>query len=191
MFAIRHEEPADLAAVESLLDDCFGADRQRKVSYRYRDGVPPLRELCFVAADETGRLVGAIRYWPVRLGRRPALLLGPLAIAPDRQGRGIGRALVFHSLELAAAAGHRLVFLVGDPAYYARFGFAVAPPGIVMPDEQPWRLNYRLLGATTALPGRGRIRPVQRSGGRPAPPASVATAREPRVKAIATAPAIH
>lgn len=190
MFAIRHEQPADAGAVETLLDRCFGVDRRHKASYRFRDGVPPLSEHCFVAADETGRLVGAIRYWPIRLDQQPALLLGPLAIDPDRQGRGIGRALVFHSLETATAAGHRLVFLVGDPTYYARFGFSVAPPGIVMPDEPHGRLHVRRLDAGLRLPRRGTLRPV------PATPAAalshptMSRACAPVAKAIATVAAI-
>ena len=191
MFAIRHEAPADAVAVETLLDRCFGRDRRRKVSYRYRDGVPPLGELCFVAEDETGRLVGAIRYWPLFLSRQPALLLGPLAIDPDRQGRGIGRALVFHSLETATAAGHRLVFLVGDPAYYARFGFALAPRRIVMPDEQPSRLNYRVLDPAMRMPRGGTLRPVPRGPACLAAQPAAAEPRQPQVRAIATAPAIH
>lgn len=191
MFAIRHEAPADSAAVEALLDRCFGADRRQKTSYRFRDGVPPLAELCFVAADETGQLVGAIRYWPLLLQRQPALLLGPLAIAPDRQGRGIGRALVFHSLEVATAAGHRLVFLVGDPGYYARFGFAVAPSGIVMPGEQPWRLNYRVLDPALRLPLHAILHPFRAEAGRAAVPEVTVDSGQTRGKAIATAPAIH
>ncbi|HEX6012128.1 MAG TPA: N-acetyltransferase, partial [Geminicoccaceae bacterium] len=137
MLAISLEGPDDGPAIEALLDRAFGPDRRRKTSYRYRDGVPPLAELCLVAR-ESGQLVGAIRYWPVRLGaHRPALLLGPLAIDPDRQGQGIGRALTRASLAKAEALGWRLVFLVGDPAYYARHGFAPVPTGIVMPDEDP------------------------------------------------------
>lgn len=191
MFAIRHEDPADAVAVETLLDRCFGVDRRRKVSYRYRDGVPPLTELCFVAEDETGALVGAIRYWPLKLSRRPALLLGPLAIDPHRQGRGIGRALVFHSLETAAAAGHRLVFLVGDPSYYARFGFALAPACIVMPDEEPSRLNFRMLGAPMPPPRGGTLRPVPRAPACLATQPAAAAPRQRQVKAIAAAQAIH
>jgi predicted N-acetyltransferase YhbS len=191
MFAIRHEAPADAVAVETLLDRCFGCDRRSKVSYRYRDGVPPLSELCFVAEDETGQLVGAIRYWPLCLSRQPALLLGPLAIDPERQGRGIGRALVFHSLETATAAGHRLVFLVGDPAYYARFGFALAPSRIVMPDEQPARLNYRMLDPAMRLPPRGILQPAPRNPACLASRPATAETRQPQVKAIATMPAIH
>ncbi len=191
MFAIRQEDPTDTVAVETLLDRCFGRDRRRKVSYRYRDGVQPLSELCFVAEDETGQLVGAIRYWPLSLSGQPALLLGPLAIDPERQGRGIGRALVFHSLETASAADHRLVFLVGDPAYYARFGFALAPTGIVMPDEQPSRLNYRMLDPAMPLPAHGTLRPVPRDAACLGGHGVAADPRQAQVKAIATAPAIH
>lgn len=185
MFAIRPECAADSPAIEALLDRCFGLDRLEKVSYRYRDGVPPLARLCFVAEAEEKAIVGAIRYWPARLDEQPALLLGPLAIAPDRQGRGVGRALVFHSLERAAMDGHRLVFLVGDPPYYARFGFAVAPPGIVMPGELPSRLNVRVLDATLALPRHGTLHPAAGHPSIGAPPATA-----PALKAIATASGI-
>lgn len=167
MFAIRPECAQDAIAIEALLDRCFGTDRRAKVSYRYRDGIPPLSDLSFVAEGEDGAIVGAIRYWPLRLDRRPALLLGPLAIEPERQGRGVGRALVFHSLETAAAQDRRLVFLVGDPPYYARFGFAVAPAGIVMPDEQPSRLNVRVLDGGAPLPASGTLLPAGKLGKTP------------------------
>ncbi|MCB1884643.1 MAG: N-acetyltransferase [Geminicoccaceae bacterium] len=159
MFVLRPESAADGPAVESLLDLCFGPNRHAKASYRFRGGVPPVTSLSFVAEEEGTDLVGAIRYWPIRLGAASALLLGPLAIRPDRQGRGIGRVLVFRTLADALALGHRLVFLVGDPAYYRRFGFEVAPRTIVMPGEQPWRLQYALLGDGRLLEAGGTLRP--------------------------------
>ena len=191
MFEIRHEAASDHGAIEDLLDSCLGAGRQAKTSYRFRDGVPPLAELCFVAEDEDGEIVGAVRYWPVLAGRQPALLLGPLAISPARQARGIGRALVFHSLEIAGAAGHRLVFLVGDPAYYARFGFAVAPAGIVMPGESPARLNYRLLDQSATMPRSARLRPLRVIRESELEHNQAARSTVPPAKAIATTPPIH
>ncbi|MEZ5863130.1 MAG: N-acetyltransferase [Geminicoccaceae bacterium] len=173
MFSIRLEQPADSVAIESLLDLAFGADRRRKTSYRFRDGIAPLTDLCFVAEAEAGRLVGTVRYWPILAGSVPALLLGPLAIEPARQGRGVGRALVFHSLDVAAQAGHGLVFLVGDPAYYERFGFDPVPPGIVMPNESPARLQYRLLDPALALPRKATLRRRPCPAARP--PGSVAS----------------
>jgi putative acetyltransferase len=52
--------------------------------------------------------------------------LGPIAVRPDRQGRGIGTALVRRGLEECAALGFGAVFLLGNPAYYRRFGFRPA-----------------------------------------------------------------
>jgi predicted N-acetyltransferase YhbS len=143
-------EPAVLAgAVERLYDDVFGPARFHKASYLFREGVDPVRELNWIAleGDRHGndRLVGAIRYWPILVGEtgHPALLLGPLAIAQDRAGKGIGRALMFKTLDLAAQLGHDLVLLVGDVDYYKRFGFVPATPhGFVMPGEsKPDRLQ--------------------------------------------------
>jgi len=138
-------EPAVLAgAVERLYDDVFGPARFDKASYLFREGVDPVRELSWIAL-EGDRLVGAIRYWPILVGEtgHSALLLGPLAIAQDRAGKGIGRALMFKTLDLAAQLGHDLVLLVGDVDYYKRFGFAPATPhGFVMPGEtRPDRLQ--------------------------------------------------
>jgi predicted N-acetyltransferase YhbS len=138
-------EPAVLAgAVERLYDDVFGPARFHKASYLFRESVAPVRELSWIAL-EGDRLVGAIRYWPILVGEtgHTALLLGPLAIAQDRAGKGIGRALMFKTLDLAAQLGHDLVLLVGDVDYYKRFGFVPATPhGFVMPGEsRPDRLQ--------------------------------------------------
>jgi predicted N-acetyltransferase YhbS len=138
-------EPAVLAGtVERLYDEVFGPARFHKASYLFREGVDPIRELSWIAL-EGDRLVGAIRYWPILVGEtgHAALLLGPLAIAQDRAGKGIGRALMFKTLDLAAQLGHDLVLLVGDVDYYKRFGFVPATPhGFVMPGEsKPDRLQ--------------------------------------------------
>lgn len=154
MLLIAPEGPADGPEVEALLDRTFGPDRRRKTSYRYRDGLPPLAELCYVA-HAGATLVGAIRFWPLRLDALPALLLGPLAIDPERQGQGIGRALTQATLALAEGMGWRLVFLVGDPEYYAKHGFAIAPADIVMPGESASRLLYRCLGRASLPTGGG------------------------------------
>lgn len=143
-FQIKPEPAALAGAVERLYDDVFGPARFHKASYQFRDGVAPVKELSWIAL-EGDRLVGAIKYWPILVGEtgHPALLLGPLAIAADKAGKGIGRALMFKTLELAAQLGHDLVLLVGDVDYYKRFGFVPATPfGFVMPGEtRPDRLQ--------------------------------------------------
>jgi predicted N-acetyltransferase YhbS len=143
-FQIKPESAAQAGAVERLYDDVFGPARFHKASYQFRDGVAPVKELSWIAL-EGDRLVGVIRYWPILVGEtgHPALLLGPLAIAPDKAGKGIGRTLMFKTLELAAQLGHDLVLLVGDVDYYKRFGFVPATQhGFVMPGEtRPERLQ--------------------------------------------------
>jgi predicted N-acetyltransferase YhbS len=145
MFELSVTRPQDAAEIESLLDAAFGANRKSKTSYRYREGVDPVEDLAFVARAPEG-LLGSIAYYPVLVGNRPALLLGPLAVDPGQQGRGIGASLIHHSLAAAARSDHQLVALVGNPAYYSRFGFLPATDHDVwMADENPERVQIRAL----------------------------------------------
>lgn len=125
MIRIIRETPQDSAEVEYLFDLAFAPGRTALSSYRLRDGVEPVADLSLVARDDTDALAGAIRYWPVRIGEpgAPALLLGPVAVHPTRQGEGLGALLIAESLERAAALGWTRVVLVGDEPYYRRFGF--------------------------------------------------------------------
>jgi predicted N-acetyltransferase YhbS len=166
-FTIKPESPALASQVERLLDGVFGADRREKASYLYRENVAPVAPLSWVAFDgqgEKARLVGAIRYWPIQVGEtgHAALLLGPLAIVPGLAGKGIGRALTFKTLELAAEMDHDLVLLVGDYDYYKRFGFVPATPyGFVMPGEKrPERLQVTELKPGVLGRVSGEIRHV-------------------------------
>ena len=124
-FAIRSERASDVAAREALLDACFGANRQSRTCQRLRDGRAPAEGLAFSAVRK-GKLVGTVRLWHVSAGGKPALVLGPLAVDPSCRKLGIGAALMRHALAAAAARGHGAVLLLGDAAYYARFGFRAA-----------------------------------------------------------------
>ena len=122
-FAIRAERGSDVAAREALLDACFGANRQQRTCQRLRDGRAPAEGLAF-SAVRRGRLVGTVRLWHVSAGGKPALVLGPLAVYPSCRKLGVGAALMRHALAAATARGHNAVLLLGDAAYYARFGFS-------------------------------------------------------------------
>jgi predicted N-acetyltransferase YhbS len=123
--------PRDHDAVEHLLDLSFGSGRRSKTSYRLREGNAAVPGLSLVVRDKGVKLAGTISFWPLAIGEKktPALLLGPLAVHPDRQGLGIGLALMREGLARAHARGHRLVLLVGDEPYYAKVGFRKLPPG--------------------------------------------------------------
>jgi predicted N-acetyltransferase YhbS len=84
---IRLEAALDAAGIELLLDAAFGVDRFRKTSYRLREGVPPVIDLCLVAEGENAELLGTLRFWPVQIaGAERVLLLGPIAVLGDQCG---------------------------------------------------------------------------------------------------------
>jgi predicted N-acetyltransferase YhbS len=124
---IRTELPSDVVFRERLLDKAFGKTRLRKTSNRLREGRLPAEGLAFTALDAKGRIIGTIRLWSVIAGSAgPSLLLGPLAVDCKLQGQGIGRKLMDHAINTAQVLGHDSILLVGDAAYYTRFGFGVA-----------------------------------------------------------------
>ena len=121
---LLRERPRDGEAIDEMTAAAFGPDRFHKTVYRLREEVPPIRDLCFVALDQKGRMVASIRNWPILINERwPAVLLGPLAIAPELRGLGYGKALMWHSMAQSRMLGHSRIILVGDPEYYNQFGF--------------------------------------------------------------------
>lgn len=117
--------PQDAAINDILLDKAFGPERHAKAASRLRAGLEVLPQLGLCVRNE-GRLIGSIAFWPIQVGGAQAILLGPLAVEPGRQGLGIGKALIAAGLQRAHDLGHRLCILVGDPAYYTPFGFQAA-----------------------------------------------------------------
>lgn len=148
MILIGDETPFDVAAREALLDVAMGSDRKQKASERLREGQLPADGLALAARDvpQQGmvRFAGTVRLWHVLAGDAPALLLGPLAVAPERQSDGIGARLMRAAIVRARAAGHGAILLVGDPEYYVRFGFTASlAANLQMPG--PYQ-QHRLLG---------------------------------------------
>jgi predicted N-acetyltransferase YhbS len=126
MIQIDREAPGEGPAREALLDRCFGRARWFKTCQRLRRDRLPAEGLSF-SAHEDGALIGTVRLWHIEAGAgTPALLLGPIAVTPERQGQGIGSALMRQALDAARAQGHKAVLLVGDAPYYERFGFSEA-----------------------------------------------------------------
>ena len=156
MFQLSEETSADWWEVEALYDLCFAPGREALSSYRLRDGVPPVPGLSLVARDRDGILAGAIRYWPVRVGDSPSLLLGPVAVHPTRQGEGLGALLINDSLSRARTEGWDRVMLVGDAPYYTRFGFRKLDGVEMPPPTNPDRVLGRALteGAWQGVKGR-------------------------------------
>ena len=162
MYDLRPERAEDYWEVEALYDLCFAPGREALSSYRLRDGVPPVAELSLVARDVDQILAGAIRVWPIFVDAFPALLLGPIAVHPTRQGEGLGATLIRDALDLARSASWQRVMLVGDASYYGRFGF-LPLAGVEMP---PPTNPDRVLGQDLCPRGWtgvvGAVRPANR-----------------------------
>ncbi len=187
MIHLVNETDALVVPREALLDRCFGPDRFAKTCELIRRGRLPAGELSFAALDGA-RLVGTVRLWHIDAGTAgPALLLGPLGVAPELQGRGIGRLLMERAVADAAVRGHRAVLLVGDAPYYARFGFsdrftgALEMPG---PVERA-RFLARELVPGALIGGRGMVVPTGLPEVVPLP--AVVPALAPAAPAVAAA----
>ena len=137
----RDEGIGDAAAIAALTDAAFRDAPHRSgteaaiVAALREDGV---LALSLVAEDDDGMLAGHVAFSPVRLsGGEPGWFgLGPVSVVPDRQGRGIGAALVRAGLARLRAEGADGCVVLGDPAYYARFGF-VADARLQLPGVPP------------------------------------------------------
>jgi predicted N-acetyltransferase YhbS len=162
-------EAVDPAMIEEVLDRAFGPDRHARTAYRIREGMAWLPGLSLAAIDENELLVATIQCWPVGLqtkqGQVPLVMVGPVAVVPERQGEGFGvglmSAMLAEDARLAANGGRALPqFLIGDLSYYGRWGFSAAMTG-------GWRCpgpydQDRLLArghALAAMPGEGMLGP--------------------------------
>ncbi len=127
---LRPEQPPDAPAIGSLIAKAF-ADNP------HSGGTEPaiVRELraagaltiSLVAVDETGHVVGHIAFSPVSIAGRGGRWygLGPISVLPALQGTGIGGSLMTDGLARLKALGAEGCVVLGEPAYYGRWGFAV------------------------------------------------------------------
>jgi putative acetyltransferase len=128
---IRTEEPGDYETIYGLVKDAFATAKvsngtEHDFVGRLRAAPGYLPELALVAESDGG-IVGHIMLTKTCIatdsGQVETLLLAPLAVALPYQRQRVGSRLVSEALARAKSAGYRSVFVVGDPAYYGRFGF--------------------------------------------------------------------
>ena len=127
MITVRSELPEDREAVRRANDLAFGQPDEADLVDALRGVAQPLISL---VAEEDGDVVGHILFSPVSIESGDsvwsALGLGPMAVLPERQNRGIGSQLVRRGLEECGRLGHGIVVVVGHPDFYPRFGFSPA-----------------------------------------------------------------
>jgi putative acetyltransferase len=122
---IRAEEPGEDLAISEVHIHAFGGTEEAEAVEALRGQGALLASLVAVIRD---RIVGHIALSPVDVGGVPraAVALGPLAVEPEFQGRGIGGMLVDAFLQHCRVRDEGLVVVVGYPGYYGRFGFVPA-----------------------------------------------------------------
>lgn len=154
--AIGDESPGDAAAIRALVTEAFRAaphasGTEAQIVDRLRDA--GALSLSLVARDRDG-ILGHVAASPLGIGDAAGWFgIGPLAVRLDRQSRGIGSALMGAALARLRAQGAGGVVLVGDPAYYGRFGFAADPAVVVegIPAEYVLTLPF-------GRPAQGHVR---------------------------------
>lgn len=165
--------PPDIDAdIAALLDRAMGLVRFTRAAERLREGNKPIDVLSYIARTDQ-QIVGTISYWPITIGMAPALLLGPLAVAPECHNTGIGRNLLKTSLDrldqITDHAGTNNLLdtlLVGDLDYYQAYGFKQThqqSDGIIMPapcDSERVLIRNHPLSKTRRLQGRVRAAPL-------------------------------
>jgi putative acetyltransferase len=136
---IRVERPEDRERIHRLNVEAFGQPDEAELIDALRAAGDHVPELCLVAVGGDGDLIGHIFFSEARLDSGVAVLaLAPMAVLPDRQGHGVGSALVRESLSRAAETDYPLVVVLGHPEYYPRFGFELgAELGVECPYEVP------------------------------------------------------
>ncbi len=159
---IRPERPEDASTIRALTDAAFkGMPFSDQTEARVIDALRAAgaRTLSLVAT-EGDEIVGHVAFSPVRINGEAGdwYGLGPVSVWPDRQRTGIGQALIREGLRRLGALGAGGCVLLGDPAYYGRFGFE-NDPGLYHVGAPSWafqRLSLdgsRPTGAATFHPG--------------------------------------
>ena len=155
---VRRERPADHRAVDAVQRAAFPTDVEARLLGELRRDPGFLPHLSLVALDGDD-VVGHVVGTRGRVGPAgaPGVGLGPVAVRPDHQRRGTGTVLVHAMLAVAEAAGERLVVLLGDPAYYRRFGFVPSTDLGVDPPDPAWGVHFQARALAGPVP-RGTFR---------------------------------
>ena len=138
---IRHETGNDYIGIEKINDLAFGQQVEGKLIERLRKN-PEYNEKLSIVAEIVGGIIGHILFFPIKISdgehSYDSLSLGPMAVVPKFQGKGIGGRLILHGLQVSRDLGYTSVIVLGHKDYYPKFGFKPASKwGIHAPFNVP------------------------------------------------------
>jgi putative acetyltransferase len=152
---IRRETPDDIATIHAVTAAAFtdtGTNVEAPLVDELRADPGWLPALSLVATDNDGAIVGHVVATRARVDEFPVLGLGPLSVHPSHQRRGVGSALVHALLGAADALDEPLVALLGNPAYYHRFGFRLSAEFGIRPPVAEWQPHFQVRTLTAYSP---------------------------------------
>ena len=155
---IRREEPQDADAIGAIIAAAFrpapdaAEPPETELVERLRADDGWLPRLSLVAVADGG-LLGHVVCTRGSIVDRPALGLGPISVLPDQQRAGIGQALMHSVLGAADATDEPLVCVLGDPAFYGRFGFLVASELGILGPYPDWGSDFQARRLSSCPPG--------------------------------------
>ena len=157
---IRRETAGDIGVIHAITAAAFARPGQppgqiapeATLVDELRASPAWLPALSLVAATPAGERVGHVVCTRGHVGQAGVLALGPLTVRPDSQRRGVGSALMHAVLGAADALGEPLVALLGDPAYYGRFGFRLSAGYQIVPPRPDWRPHFQVRVLTAYQP---------------------------------------
>jgi putative acetyltransferase len=166
---IRAETATDHDAIRRINDEAFGETTESELVDAIRASDRFVPQLSLVAVSE-GQSLGHVisSYVDLVPGTRRVLQVGPLAVVPSHQRRGIGSALMEETIRLADARGEPLLLIEGNPKYYVRFGFTRADASGIEPPPEAHGPQYFMLRPLAAYDPalRGRaVYPPETFGG--------------------------
>jgi putative acetyltransferase len=151
LMLVRPETQGDRQAALEVERLAFQQDRDGEPADDIVAAIETLREeegSFALVAEQEAEVVGHVQFSRAWVGESPVVLLGPVGVRPDSQGRGAGSSLIRAGLEEARRRGETAVILLGDPNFYGRFGFVagstfglrnpavgVQPSGFVVREE--------------------------------------------------------
>jgi putative acetyltransferase len=148
---IRRETERDAHVIRAITTAAFARGRppcqvvpEATLIDELRAGPAWLPALSLVATTSAGEITGHVLATRGHVGRDPVLALGPLSVRPDHQQTGVGSALMHAVLGAADALGEPLVALLGDPAYYHRFGFELSTVYRITPPRPEWQPHFQV-----------------------------------------------